>query len=138
MRVWILENVPDYEQGTRRGMFASANIAWDTLFTEVDRHVFTQVDEFHVRLFTEDSDRGEKADVGVEVVYRTNDKVKLTAVYVEGTGNPTPTLADWRDLQQVSSLLMQHAVQEARFTRVSEYQDGNKPAGVWRLRREDG
>lgn len=137
MRIWMVENTPDYEQGTRHGVFDSPLRAWETLFTVVDDHVFP-LDEFHVRLLTEEArTQPEKADVILRVDYRSGDAVTLTSVYVEGTGNPAPTLAEWRDLQQVGSLLMQHAVQERGFVRVSEYQTEGKPAGVWKLQRPD-
>ncbi len=137
MRVWIVENTPDYEQGTRHGIFPTPVAAWDELFTVVDDHVFP-LDEFHVRLLSEeDRAKPEEADVILRVDYRSGDAVTLTGVYVKGTGNPAPTLAEWRDLQQVGSLLMQHAVQERGFTRVSEYQAEGRPAGVWKLAKED-
>lgn len=138
MRVWIVENTPDYEQGTRHGVFPSPISAWDELFTVVDGHVFP-LDEFHVRLLSKEEDRmkPEEANVILRVDYRSGDAVTLTGVYVKGTGNPAPTLAEWRDLQQVGQLLMQHAVQEVGFTRVSEYQEADRPAGVWRLRKEE-
>lgn len=135
MRIWLLETVPDYEQGTRHGVYDTAVRAWGDLFTQVERYVFDK-DEFEVRLFSEDGDRGEKADIGLRVINR-NDEIVLTSVYVEGTGSPTPTLAEWRDLQQVGSLLMQHAVQEGHFTRVAEVQEEGQPVGIWKFRKED-
>lgn len=135
MRVWVLEMTPDYEQGTRYGVYNTPIRSWDDLFKLAERDVYTK-DEFQVAMFTEDGDRGEKADVGVKVSVR-NDEITLTGVYVEGTGAAAPTLAQWRDIQQVGSLLMQHAVQERGFTRVAEVQDEGKPVGIWKLRKED-
>lgn len=137
MRVWVLKNTPDYEQSTEHGIFPSPLAAWNDMFTVVDEHVFP-LDEFHVRLLSEeDRAKPEEADIILRVDYRSGDAVTLTGVYVKGTGNPAPTLAEWRDFQQVGSLLMQHAVQERGFTRVSEYQEAGRPAGVWKLRKED-
>ena len=135
MRVWIVDNTPDYEQATRVGVYSSPVVAWDDMFKEIDAHVFQSRDEFMVKL-TADTQLGELADIAIEVHYNSGDTITLTGVYVTGTGNPMPTLADWRDLQQVGVLIMRHAVEQAGFVNASEFRDERGPVGQWRLRKE--
>lgn len=140
MRIWILEDVPDYEQGTRHGVYTSPVAAWDDLFTQVERNVFEYTNrEFTLYVGADQSavdQNDSKRDILVMIRYNTGDEIHLSGVHVNGTDGDAPSLSDWRDLQQVAGLLRQHAVKEAGFT-LSDPWPNHLATGSWNFRREN-
>lgn len=140
MRVWILENVPDYEQGTRHGVYTSPVAAWDDLFSLVERNVFDATrGEFKLYVGADQSapDQSDpKRDILVMIRYNVGDEIHLSGAHVKGSDGDTPTLSDWRDLQQVAGLLRQHATQQAGF-HCSDRWPNHLATGSWTFRRDE-
>lgn len=140
MRVWILEDVPEYETSTRYGVYTSPVVAWDDLFTAVENNVFKgSVDDFTLYVGADQSavDQNDpKRDILVMVRYRSGDEIHLSGASVTGSHIAgAPTLSEWRDLQQVAGLLRQCAVQ-AGF-RCSDDPVNKLSTGSWTFRREE-
>jgi hypothetical protein len=138
MRVWILETTPDYEQGTRHGVYASALAAWDDLFTLADAQVFP-LWKFDMYVGGDEEEQGDARAILVRLTYNSNDQITLRGEYVKGSaagGGVAPTLGDWRDLQQVAGLLRQHAVQVVGF-RLEGENPNHLATGSWSLAKPD-
>lgn len=116
MRVWILENVPDYEQGTRLGVFGSPDRAWDRLYEELDRQVYV-LPSFSVEAHQR-CDAG-KDDVRLEIVHYSDDRLRLVGLYVEETGYPDLTATEAREFQEVAALVAQHATHVSGFAKTT-------------------
>lgn len=139
MRIWILEDTPEYEQSTFHGAYDTPGHAWDDLFGQVQRKVFeAHVDDLTMYVGADpmdDAQDGTRA-VLLNVRYRNSDEITLTGVQVKGTTVGAPTLGEWRDLQQVAGLLRMHAVNSAGY-RCADEQPNNRAIGTWNFRRED-
>lgn len=138
MRVWILENTPDYEQGTRVGVYTSPLAAWDDLFTQADDHVFP-LWNFDLYVGADEQEEGDTRAILVRLKYNSGDEITLRGEYVKGSaagGGVAPTVGDWRDLQQVAGLLRAHAVQVVGFRLEGEHPN-HLATGSWSLAKED-
>lgn len=136
MRVWILENTPDYEQGTRVGVYSTPLTAWDDLFTQVDDHVFP-LWSFELYVGGDEQDpKGDHRAILVRFRYNSGDEVTLRGEHVRGTEGKAPTVDEWRDLQQVAGLLRQHAVQIVGFRLQGEHPN-HLATGSWSFAKED-
>lgn len=138
MRVWILEDQPDYESTTRLGVFTSPHGAWDAMFTRLDDHVFALPSfELHaVQVCRQPED-----DVTLDVVHYSNDRVRLVGAYVKGTGDPALTVTEGREFQEVAALISQHARKIESFERTEVIQwdvrRTTDPTAVWRFVKKD-
>lgn len=138
MRVWILEDTPEYEQATRVGVYVSALAAWDDLFTQVNDRVFS-LWKFDMYVGGDENEQGDTRAILVRVRYNSGDEVTLRGEYVKGSaagGGVAPTVGDWRDLQQVAGLLRQHAVQVVGF-RPEEEHPNHLATGSWSFAKPD-
>lgn len=134
MRIWILENVPDYEQATRIGVYISPVAAWDALYEQVNHHVLHQ-DKCTVRVAAEvRPDNQDLADVFVKISYSTGDTIELTGVFVEGSNAPVPPLSEWRDLTEVGQQLLEILVKEGDFTWINPGQEAIS-THTWKFRK---
>lgn len=135
MRVWILENTPNHEQATRHGVFSTPVAAWDTLFDLVDKNAF-QHDQ-PIKIYVGADQSADPNDLGRPIVlvvtYGWDDEITLSGETVKGTDVSAPTVAEWRDLQQVGGLLRAHAVQVADFW--LESTDTHTATGTWEFKK---
>lgn len=139
MRVWILEDTPEYEQSTFHGVYNTPSQAWDDLFGQVQRRVFEgHVDNLTMYVGADPMDVAQDATRAIllSVKYGNGDEITLTGVHVKGTNAAAPTLVQWRDLQYVAGLLRTHAVHSVGYYFVDE-QPNRLATGTWNLRRED-
>ena len=139
MRVWLLEDQPEYESTTRHGVYADPGRAWDDLLALMDRYVFHVAHRGHFELYVgadPDADRPSDPDRAIllRVRYDGHDEIRLVGEHVRGAdANLAPTLEDWRGLQQVGTLLAEHA------TEVADFRTGERgdplPTGTWQFYR---
>lgn len=140
MRVWILEDTPDYEQTTRHGIFSSPVVAWDELFNLVNKSVFEGTNDAPIKIYVGADARADINDptrpVVLVVEYARGDQIILSGEAVKGTNASAPTLSEWRDLQQVAGLLRSHAVQVAGYESADETPN-RLATGWWSFRKTD-
>lgn len=138
MRVWILEATPDYEQGERVGVYFTPTHAWEDLFKQVERKVFSSLLNFgvYVGADREADPKDPTRAIVLEVDYQWGDKITLRGEKVKGTEGEAPTLAEWRDLQQVGELLRQHATQVVGYTNIDALPERTL-TGKWNFAHDD-
>lgn len=139
MRVWILENVPEYEQGTRHGVYSSPVVAWDHLLEVVQANILRSfsVDTFEMYVGADQSVDPKDLNRGIVLVvsYRYGDQIVLTGEHVTGSSGGAPTLGEWRDLQQVAGLLRAYATEHSGFRMIT---GKNEPGtGRWTFKKDD-
>lgn len=138
MRVWIIESTPDYEQSTRHGIFGSPHAAWDTLFGLLDGDVFTQ---HRFTLEVQQLQDPGQADVTLDFVCNSNDRLRLSGEYVKGTGDPALTAREAQEFQEVAALASGHARKIEGFTRGIglewDVRRVNELTCIWNFAKED-
>jgi len=141
MRIWIFESPPAWESPTRHGLYASPSVAWDDLFDLVQKNVWENHVDFSVYVGA-DPEAPDPQDNTRPIVllirYQGGDEIRLGGESVKGDQHygHAPSLADWRDLQQVGALLRMHAVQVLGYRSTDPKPDGIL-TGRWRFSRED-
>lgn len=138
MRVWIIETLPDYEQGNREGMFTSPHAAWGPLFETLDDRVFP-LTSFEIRAWQHTSH--DEKDIVLDFVYNSNDRVRLIGAYVKGTGSPKSTSAEVQELQEVAAIAAKHAIDIEDFAKTTvlpwDVRRTDQPTVVWRFAKSD-
>lgn len=134
MRVWIIEDQPDYEPGTRRGVYTSPHAAWGDLFEILDDHIL-QLPSFTLEAVQPDGPSED--DASIDLVHYSNDRLRLVGVYVKGTGDAALTAQEKIQLQEVAALISQQARNIDDFERTEVVQwdvrRTEKPTAVWRF-----
>ena len=114
MRVWLLEETPDWEQATRHGIYTSPEAAWADLH-ELLEGVYRQ-DRFEVEVVQPTASDGD-LPAHLDFVKGTNDRLTLTGVYVKGTGDPRLSTKEQRQFQEVAALACREASQKHDFVK---------------------
>lgn len=138
MRIWLIEELPDYEQGTRKGAYTSPHAAWGDFFEIMDDHIL-QMPTFTLEA-SQPQDPTED-DIYLDLVYNSNDRLRLIGVYVKGTGSTRLTAAELIQFQEVASLISQQArkIDDYERTEVVQWDVRRKesPTAVWRFVKQD-
>lgn len=138
MRVWIVETTPICEQPTRQGVFASPSLAAST-WTEQVNTLASYGARVDFTLNADPSADPAVADIILEAD-RGGDVVTMSGVWVEGTGNEAPSMADWHALKLTLAGAVRAAAQPRAHDEPRHLQtwvDNADTRGSWTIVRGD-